>query len=425
MSSDREFMSPSRPRRGTALVLAIIGLFIVALLATVTIRMVSGESLVTENMQSGTAATYVADQALSNFYAGFQAADPLNQPVVSEVDKPDDENDNEDMFYFTDYSANDLLSSDITHDARTVARITPTKLLSSESGDVYMIDATIMAEDSRQNRPVTARTMRTYATLAPIMSLEAALTAPGGLYAYGKKDYPDRLHLKGLKADKKGRQDKCGVGSDVPALATPAGAFNIYDKNLIKSVKLEPNKSEAHDESAESYEEQLATLETDWSKLMAASYTRTLTPAEFAALNWSSFDRRRVWPSIRVNGTVTITNGYQGFGLLVVTEDLRVQGGALKWDGVIATGKKLTVVNGTGSGSTRDAHTHIKGAVAAGLNCTNSTAAQCRVEFGNPSNIDLRAEHLGVDYSGCNVRAAMARHTTIRPFTSTRHFTLY
>ena len=60
-------MLRDRIRRGSALLLAVIGVFTAALLATAAIRMVSGEMLVTENAQVGTEAAYLADQALSQF----------------------------------------------------------------------------------------------------------------------------------------------------------------------------------------------------------------------------------------------------------------------------------------------------------------------------------------------------------------------
>jgi hypothetical protein len=451
MSSDLTPQRAIRPRRGSALVLAIIGLFTVALLATVALRMVGGETLVTENMQAGTDATYLADQALSNFFARGLSLQSVTDVAVDETDKPDDESDSEQMFYFTDYSASDLLSSDEVPNARTVVRITPTKLLTSEAGDMYMVEAAVMSEDSRTNRPVTVRTMRTYVTAAPPLSIQAALSAPGGIRAYGDKDNPNRLILKGSKIDKKNRKDACGVGVNVPALATPAGAYNIYNKNLIKTLELEPDTKDndfAHDSTADTYAEMIDSLDIDWPQLTTTAsnftYSVNSTSAFRSSIPWSTLARKSVWPTILVNGNLDITSSFRGFGMLVVTGDLNVTTGVLKWDGLILVGKKMVVKNGpytTKAGKKAgdppevdkkgaDSHTHIKGAVAVGLNCTAAEAVSsptfpCGVEFGDRLDPLQEAEHLGVEYSGCNVRAATHRLTILRPYAATRHFRLY
>jgi len=446
-------------RRGSALLFAVIGLFTVALVATVALRLVGGEQLVTENMQAAENTSYFADQALSTYFAQGLSNQTLTTPVeqvvvTSEEADNDSDEEAEEAFYFTDFSASDLLASDMTPpNTRTVSRIAPTKLMSSESGDIYVIDATIMSEDPRTNRPVAARAVRTYVTTSLPVSLQAALSAPAGIFALGPD--PDRLKLKGLRVKETGKSktkvDKCGVGENVPALATPVSSgtvsyYNIYQKSLVKDLKLEPDTKTndfAHDTTTDSYAELLDSLDLNWSQLTTpANYVYKVTTtsanrstAYRSVVNYGQLDKKAAWPTTLVTGDMEVTSDFRGHGLLTVTGNLIVSSGVLKWDGVILVGRKLQVYNGpdavdskgkSKSGSGTKSHTHIKGAVAAGLNCATSAnpVADCRVEFGSDSP-SRAAEHLGVDYSGCAVRAAMQRLSVVRPFGATRHLKLY
>lgn len=418
MPVDPNRRAPATARRGTALLFAIIGIVLVALLAASALRMVGGERLVLENAQAGTQAAYLADQALSQFYENYRPGDNLEEPTAIEVLKDGDDEDT--SFVFSDYSSTDLKAADIVAGDATV-RITPTKLLASDQGDLYMLDARVLSSDPRSSRPVTARTMRTFATVGAPVTVQAALTAPGGLYVLGGAKKAERLDLKGL------RVDKCGVGANVPGLATPATRYAYKD---AKEVRIEPSDKGqvGHDSTTDSYGELVDSLNVRWAVVSsAASYGQssthlTVTPAQFGLINWSQFNKRKVWPTILVTGDVNITAGYKGFGMLTVTGSLNVQQGVFKWDGLVVTGKKLTVANALAGG--KDAHTHIKGAVVAGLDCTEVQAAagDCRVEFGAPGK---EAEHLGVAYSGCNVRAAMAAMMVLRPTAASRHARLF
>jgi hypothetical protein len=282
-----------------------------------------------------------------------------------------------------------------------------------------MMDAMVMSEDPRTNRPVTVRAMRTHARLIPPISIRAALMAPAGVYALGKKSKDaNRIILKGT------RTDNCGVATAVPGLATPAG---MYDYSRAKKVEITPADVVGHDTSTATYQELKDSLRYNWSTLTnSASYAGAPKPiiipgtySKFTDIPWTSIKKADIWPSILVVGDVNLTDDYKGYGMLTITGSLNVKDGVLKWDGLILVGKKLTVVD-----DKKKAHTHIKGAVATGLNCTTAevTGGTCRTELGSAND---KGEHLGVEYSLCNVQAAWAGMTVLRPMTTTRHIKLY
>jgi hypothetical protein len=411
-----------RARRGAALLMAIIGLFAVALLATAAVQLTVTESTMQQNAQAGTQALYMADQGLSRYFQSWSPGSNLSGPLdlMTVIDTTDGEIDTSQVL--ADFGGGDLKSSDIVLGETTV-RITPSKVMLSPVGDLYQVEATSTIIDPRPNRPPAVRSLRSYAQMDPPIAIRAALMAPGGLYAF--KGNSNRIVLKGNK------KVKCGVSTSVPGLATPAGVYDYKDakkRDIGQSVN-----GVGHDSSTASYDELRDSLHYNWSQLSnAATYVNVpnsiVIPRDYPSLTaipFKNFTRAGFWPVILVQGDLNITSGKEtkGFGMLVVTGSLNVKNGVLKWDGLVLTGGRLTVVDGKD-----ESHTHIKGAVAAGLGCvTNGDVAsgKCRVELGADTKKDGEGEHLGVDFSLCNVEASVMGMMMLRPVTPTRHLRLY
>ncbi len=411
--------TPRAARRGSALLLAIIGLFAVALLATAAVRMTGSESAVHENAQAGAQAMYMADQALAQYYQNYKPQDNLVSAttLTTVIDTTDGDIDTSSFLF--DFSSSDLKMSDIVNGTTTV-RITPTKMMTSPLGDVYMVDATAITTDPRPNRPPAVRSLRTYARLEPPIAIRAALMAPGGLYANGR-GRANRIILRGT------RKDKCTAATSVPSLATPAGVYDYKQAN--KKEIIQDVHGVGHDSSTATYQELRDSLKYNWPVLSSqATYDKVpnsiVIPRDYATLGavpFSTFSKSGYWPVIFVKGDVNlIGKETKGFGMLVVEGSLNVTSGVLKWEGLILVGGRLTVVNGGDK-----SHTHIKGAVAAGLSCNTPAdlaTGKCRTEL---ATIRTDGEHLGINFSFCNVQASWNGMMLLRPVTPTRHLKLY
>jgi hypothetical protein len=421
---------PLASERGVALVWAMLGVVTLALLATAALLMSRGEKLVNENFESGQRALYVADQALSQYYGAFRPRDNLDLPLLS-FTSIDDVVDSSDVLVddvFGDYTGADLRVTDLQFQDAWV-RITPTKVVESRNGDVYLLEAESDVSDSRPNRPEAIRQLRTYATLVAPVALQAALTAPNGLD--GEKS-GNRITLDGSK------KGKCGSGLTIPSLAVPANypvsgssyghagkstdPAKFENKNMEKtdqwSKAIKPDSAGIGiDSSTASYQELKDSLHVDWGLLTGDStYSGTgmfVVPRDYPTLQAIPFgpmSTSAVWPDILVHGDVTITADLHGFGTLVIDGWLRINHGVLTWRGLIMTGKGIVVWDNPAK-----SHLHANGAVVTGMNCTST-----EISSGTCKN-DLKGEHLGVNYAQCDVEAAWAGLLSLRPLTPSRH----
>lgn len=413
-------------RRGIALMWALIGIVIISLLSAAAMHLVRGEQLVNDNFDSGRRALYLADQALSQFYADFRPTTSLKVPVVSTVSDTtmaDEADTASDPDAITDvngtFDGADLKSSNLLFETGN-AIITPYKIVESQFGDVYLLESSAGVYDSRGDRPDAIRTLRTYASLVPPFRLRGALSAPAGVTApSGGKDGKscpsggkcDHFHLDG------GKKGKCGTGTSVPPLATPAtavltlGSAKVHLKNGLSGLQT--------DSSTDDYAEMMDSLHVDFASISQDSYFSGMTnfidiprdAASLAAINWSLYPTAALWPIILVHGNTTVTTAVKGHGMLIVDGDLTISANKLDWQGVILVGKQLSV---TGS-----AHLHEHGTVAAGLNCSNGEAnsGRCAVYF--------TGSHIGIAYAQCDAETAWAQMLVLRPLTPSRHTRLY
>ena len=396
-------------QRGLALLWAVVGVVVVSLLGLAASLITSGEMLINDNYSDGDQALYVADEALSQFYANFTPGSNLNLPVITtiEIDTVDGDIDTSNVF--GDYTGADLKVSDLTFDSAWV-RLTPTKLMRSQRGDVYLLEAQAAIADPRPNRPLAVRWLRTYADLVAPIYLRAAFNAPNGVTGYSDGN---RLTLKGTA------KGKCASGNSLPSLAVPGGEYKFDNKKT--SITKDP-MGIGIDSSTETYQELKDSLRVDWAMLTSdATYSASpqgiVIPRDYPTLQsvpWASLSKTSVWPTILVHGNVTITNDLPGFGLLVVDGAINITHGVLRWNGLILTGKALTVRDAPAK-----AHIHADGAVATGLSCTNAELT------GHTCDNELHGEHIGVNYAPCDLESAWAGMLTLRPLTPSRHARLF
>jgi hypothetical protein len=421
------------PRRGIAIMWALIGITIIALLSVAAMHLARGEQMVNDNFDSGRRALYLADQALSQFYADFKPTKNLALPMVatepvtdsSEAAEELEEDAASDSVAGT-YEGADLKVSNLSFESGD-AIITPYKIVESQFGDVYLLEASAAIYDARTDRPDAVRTLRTYANLVPPFKLRAALMAPGGINAGppGKGDAKkgtwtgcpqgqcDHFHVDG------GKKGKCGSGISVPAIAEPRLGLAAIQSSRAH-IKFAKN-GVGIDSTTDDYRELVDSLDIGFQGMTEDSYYTGVSnfvdiprdypnvAAVFAA--GSPFTRNALWPVILVHGDVVINSSVKGFGMLVVDGSLTLSGGTTNWKGLILTGKELNV--------TGNAHLHSTGAVAVGLNCTNGEANSGRCD------VNFTGAHLGVKYAQCEAEAAWAQMLVLRPLTPSRHSRLF
>jgi hypothetical protein len=410
------------PRRGIALMWALIGITIVALMSAAAMHLARGERMVNDNFDSGRRALYLADQALSQFYADFKPTTNLSIPVVSTMvdDAAEADEETEDPGETEEvegtYEGADLKTQNMTF-GKGNAVVTPYKIVESQFGDVYLLESSAAVFDDRADHPPALRTLRTYASLLPPFKLRGALTAPGGVRL---KD-PDTKHFH-VDGGKKG---KCGSGISVPALVAPEGTARVLkDDGSLSTLK----GKKVHikfgadgvgvDSTTANYQELLDSLHVDFAAMKqdvfySGTHNFIDIPRDYPTLNamagspvFANAMRAQLWPIVLVHGNVNLTSSVRGFGMLIVDGKLDIVN-KLDWRGVILTGKGLEV---KGSG-----HLHSHGAVAAGLDCTpaQATSGDCLVS--------LTGSHLGVVYAQCEAEAAWGQLLMLRPLTPSRH----
>ena len=417
------------PRRGIALMWALIGIVIIGLLSVAAMHLARGEQMVNDNFDSGRRALYLADQALSQFYADFKPTVNLSIPVVSavvddSVEAAEEVEDGATTDVSGTYEGADLKVSNLSFENGD-AIVTPYKIVESQFGDVYLLEATASIYDARSDRPDAVRTLRTYASLVPPFKIRAALSAPGGINAPppGSADKKgvwsgcpaggcDHFHVDG------GKKGKCGSGVSVPAIAEPAPGNNLPQSAKVH-IKFAKN-GVGIDSTTDTYKELLDSLHVDFPAMVQDGFYSGVSsfvdvprdyPTIAAVFASNTFLRSNAWPVILVHGDAVINTSVRGFGMLVVEGNLSITAQKLDWRGVILTGKGMTV-----SGN---AHLHSHGAVAVGLNCSTSEAANgtCRVNF--------TGAHLGVSYAQCEAEAAWSQMLVLRPLTPSRHSRLF
>ena len=113
---------------------------------------------------------------------------------------------------------------------------------------------------------------------------------------------------------------------------------------------------------------------------------------------WPSFADPNYWPTILVNGNLSLST--VGRGTLIVTGTLTMSGGGALWDGVVLVGNTL-ISNGNGE---------VHGATITGLN----------ILLGLPVPIqDIGNGNKTYEFNSCNTARALRSQAKLRPFPNT------
>jgi hypothetical protein len=313
------------PRRGIAIMWALIGITIIALLSVAAMHLARGEQMVNDNYDSGRRALYLADQALSQFYADFKPTKDLSIPLIAaevtdatEAAEELEEDTAADSVSGT-YEGADLKVSNMNFESGD-AIVTPYKIVESQFGDVYLLEASAAIYDARTDRPDAVRTLRTYASLVPPFKIRAALMAPGGINAPAPGVWDtkkstwtgsgcpscDHFHVDG------GKKGKCGSGISVPAIAEPRiGLTKIESaKAHIKFAK----NGVGIDSTTDTYQELIDSLHVDFPPMLQDSYYTGVSnfvdvprdyPSVAAVFASNNFSRNALWPVIPCTATLS------------------------------------------------------------------------------------------------------------------------
>jgi hypothetical protein len=134
-----------------------------------------------------------------------------------------------------------------------------------------------------------------------------------------------------------------------------------------------------------------ADVHIDWNAIVNTSVLQpdyTLT----GVAGWPPYSAS-VWPVIRVDGSVTLTGGQSGHGLIVVTGDLTITTG-FTWAGVILVGRRLVV---TGQPA-------VDGVMVSGLD------VKLGAQFAESNSGENAGDAINLHYNSCNVAAALSRY---------------
>jgi hypothetical protein len=388
--------------------LAILGVAAGSMAAMIVART---DALIGESFQFDAVGSYLAQAAIAEYYATYAPADSITDTTVTfeteAATDADDEGDEESdgLEEYTGADPGDRTFS-FQHGTVTVA---PRKVTESFHGDLYLIEATAQGTDPRPDRPPVLRSVRTFARLVPPFRIRAALMAPNGFTATSSAKH---VHLDGK------RKGKCGVNTDIPALAVPLGTETLNAKKMHLRPKDSPS---VLDTTTNSHRELMDSISINWSEIGDSAYYAGLTNfitvpgnvASLQAVDFGHYSKKGLWPIVLVNGDVSITSNINGFGFLVITGRLSISDAKLNWRGIIVTGQEIV--------HTGSSHLHMRGAVVTGVNCPNNLLAQgkCRTESSN------EGAHFSVKYNACDVEAAWAQLLDMRSLAKTRHTRLF
>jgi hypothetical protein len=194
--------------------------------------------------------------------------------------------------------------------------------------------------------PPAERTVATYALWTPAaFDLNAAVTSLGGMDKAGGAGA-----MSGV--------DNCGVMPPIPGVAvtTGAGVNGTSYTGGTGPIDGNPDDTPVSLGTPGSAGTAKDAVEIDWAGIRAG----TVLPADFVSPAWPTAAQMANWPVTRVNNDpgAEFVLPSDGKGILIVTGDLRLNGGSANWDGVILAGGRI---RSNGNNAAR-------GAVIAGLN---------------------------------------------------------
>ena len=309
-------------RRGATLPLTILVIAVLGVSVAISYARLSSERRITGDGQAQLDAFAVAQSGLNSYMAGRNGKPTGHQDTT-----------------FTDLPGGTAVVS------LRFLRESTTTLLPA----VYVITSRGTATGVKSydaKTPPAERTVATYALWTPAdFDLNAAVTSLGGM---------DKSGGAGAMSG----DDACGVMPAIPGVAVtngtgvggtsytgPTGPIDGNPDNTPVSLGTPGSGGTAKDAVA-----------LDWAGIVAGTYL----PAEYVWPAWPTAAEMNNWPITRVNnnGGAEFVLPSNGKGILIVTGDLRLNGGSANWEGVILAGGYIRS-NGNNTAS---------GAVITGLN---------------------------------------------------------
>ena len=337
------------PRKGIALILALVLIVILSVAASAALGMVSSERRVVEDYEAASEASAMARSAYDQFIMNPTGVMPTF--VVTSFVGPDSG-----KITFTDGYA-----------WVKVQRVRPSV---SGSATLFLIRARAVRTINRPGRlPLAERVFAQYAQFNDIdMPALAAWTSLSGILKNGGTGT-----ISGT--------DNCGSSTPVAGVAVPNAPGYSQTGGTSVPTGTPPILNMGSQTTANGM------VGVDWVSIlggMALSADISLPGG-----TWPSFSSTDYWPVIYVDQVSNFALPASGRGMLIVKNDLTINGGQ-QWDGIILVGGTITS-NGTNT---------VTGALVTGLNVLLGQAVP-------PSNIGNGTKTYR--YDSCNVESAMKK----------------
>jgi hypothetical protein len=354
---------PGLGRRGISLPLVILLMSLLALAVTVGFARVSDERRIVGDQQAQLDAFAVAQSGLERYFA------------------------------LTTTSPGAYDSVSIALGVRDTAFVVSWQVRAPAPGQegIYLVRSRGVSHSARRydaSTPPAQRSVAQYATWRQDdIDIDAAWTALSGLRSQSNQGVLDGI-------------DACGVtdtwGIAVPenlqvppaqwpdGFGAPPDPTGVGGVPSIRLLDTWPTGAAAE-------------VHVDWSTILAGGVldsTYTLTGTMGWPLSFTD------WPTIRVDGDVTVTGGQSGQGLLVVAGDLIMTSG-FAWQGLILVGRRA-IVQGT---------PFVEGAIISGLDVKVVGQTFPESNSGETPGVD----QITLRYNSCHVASAMQRYARLVP----------
>jgi hypothetical protein len=307
----------TRPRQGIALVLALVVIVILSVTAAAALGMVGSERRVVEDQEAASEVHAMARSAYDRFITDPTGILPSFVPAT-----------------FVGPDSGQVSFSD-GYAWVSVQRVRPSV---SGSATLFLVRSRAVRTINRPVRtPVAERVFAQYAQWQDVqMPAQAAWTSLSGLLKSGATGT-----ISGV--------DNCG-GAPVAGVAVPNVPGYVQSGSGASVPSGSPDILNMGSQPAAN-----AMVGVDWSTILAGMSVSA--DVVLPGGSWPSFSNSSYWPVIYVDQVSSYTLPASGRGMLIVRNDL-VMNGSTTWDGVILVGGTLTS-NGNNT---------VRGAIVGGLN---------------------------------------------------------
>jgi type II secretory pathway pseudopilin PulG len=343
------------PRKGIALILALVLIVILSVAASAALGMVSSERRVVEDYEAASEASAMARSAYDQFLTNPTGVLPTF--VISSFVGPDSG-----KIAFSDGYA-----------WVKVQRVRPSV---SGSATLFLIRSRAVRTINRPGRlPLAERVFAQYAQFNDIeMPALAAWTSLSGILKNGGTGT-----ISGT--------DNCGAETDIAGVAVPNVPGYVQDGGTSVPTGSPPIMNMGSQSNANGM------VGVDWVSILGGMALSA--DVSMPGGSWPSFSNTNYWPVIYVDQTANFALPTSGRGMLIVKNDLTING-SVQWDGIILVGGAITS-NGTNS---------VNGALVTGLNVLLGQAVL-------PSSLGNGTKTYR--YNSCNVESAMKKFNGLAP----------